>query len=103
MLARARFCRLAYIAQKVAFTLLTRGRLNLLQLARYASLKTRTVRASVLVLIQHNLVWHAQAEDGSEVLEFNPEECLLRLRYGRYTWLADDMFGEKVCLGPFFC
>lgn len=83
-------------AQKVAFALLTRGRLTLLQLVRYTSMKARAVRASVLVLIQHNLAWHAQSEDGVEVIEFNPEECILRLRFGRYVWQTEELLGAKV-------
>ncbi|THH10267.1 hypothetical protein EW145_g1436 [Phellinidium pouzarii] len=80
--------------QKVALTLLTRGRLSLLQLTRFTALKTRSVRAAVLILIQQNLLWHAQSDDDGEVVEFNTDECLLRLRFGRYIWLAEQLFGS---------
>jgi len=77
----------------VASTLVTRGRLSLGQLIRFSSLKPSTVRASVLVLVQHNLLWHTQTEDGA-VVELIVEECLLRLRFGRFVWLTDQLFGK---------
>ncbi|KAJ7286042.1 hypothetical protein C8J57DRAFT_1286564 [Mycena rebaudengoi] len=78
----------------VASILLTRGRLTLGQIIRFTSLKPRTVRASVLVLVQHNILWHAHSEDEGEVLEINMEECLVRLRFGRFVWQAGQLFGE---------
>lgn len=48
------------------------------------------------MLVQHNILWHAQSETEGEVLEVNPEECLMRLRYGRYVWLAEQLFGKAV-------
>lgn len=82
--------------KKVASTLLIYGRLSLLQIARYSTLKPRAVRAAVIVLIQHNLAWHANSEDEGEVIEFNTEECLLRLRYGRFVWQAEQLYGQAV-------
>ena len=82
--------------KKVASALLTYGRLTLLNIARYASLKPRTVRAAVIILVQHNLAWHAQSDTGGEVIEFNTEECLLRLRYGRFAWQAEKLYGKAV-------
>ncbi|KAJ7184204.1 RNA polymerase III subunit RPC82-domain-containing protein [Mycena filopes] len=81
------------LTANVASVLLTRGRLTLPQLVRFTSLRPRTVRASVLVLVQHNVLWHAQTEDEGEVFEVNIEECLLRLRFGRYVWQAGELFG----------
>ena len=83
--------------QNVASALLTRGRLPLLQLVHFTGLKPRTVRQSILVLIQHNIVWHALTEDEGEVLEVNTDECLTRLRFGRYVWQAEQLFGQAVC------
>ncbi|KAI0282164.1 hypothetical protein BGY98DRAFT_956058 [Russula aff. rugulosa BPL654] len=77
----------------VASTLLTRGRLSFPQLVRYSQLKPRTVRAAILVLVQHNILWHATSEDEGEVFEVNIDECLTRLRFGRYVWLAEQRFG----------
>ncbi|EIM82477.1 uncharacterized protein STEHIDRAFT_171381 [Stereum hirsutum FP-91666 SS1] len=82
------------LTSKVASTLLTRGRLSFPHLVRFSSLKPRTVRASILVLVQHNLLWHAQSDDDGEVFEVNVEDCLTRLRYGRYVWLAEQLFGK---------
>ncbi|KAI0670546.1 RNA polymerase III subunit RPC82-domain-containing protein [Trametes maxima] len=78
----------------VASVLLTHGRLGLSQLLRYSKLKPRTVRAAILILVQHNLLWHAQSEDEGEVFEMNIDECLMRLRYGRYVWLSEQLYGK---------
>lgn len=78
----------------VASVLLARGRMPILQLVRYSSLKPQTVRAAVLVLVQHNIIWHTQIEDEGEVLEFNINECLMRLRFGRFIWQAGELFGK---------
>ncbi|KAI0080589.1 hypothetical protein K474DRAFT_1769343 [Panus rudis PR-1116 ss-1] len=76
----------------VASVLLQRGRLPLPHIVRYAKLKPRTVRGAVLVLVQHNLLWHAETDLEGVVLEINVEECLMRLRYGRYVWQAEQLF-----------
>jgi DNA-directed RNA polymerase III subunit RPC3 len=52
----------------------------------------------VLVLVQHNILWHAHSEDEGEVLEINMEECLVRLRFGRFVWQAGQLFGEPVSI-----
>lgn len=76
--------------------LLCRGRLSLSQIIRYSGLKPRTVRAAIIVLIQHNILWHAQSDVEGEVLEINVDECLMRMRYGRYVWQAEQLFGKAV-------
>jgi DNA-directed RNA polymerase III subunit RPC3 len=53
------------------------------------------VRTAILVLVQHNVLWHTQMDD-DEVLEVNVLECLMRLRFGRFVWQAEEAFGEKV-------
>ncbi|KAG9318123.1 hypothetical protein JVU11DRAFT_190 [Chiua virens] len=83
------------LTAKVASALLTRGRLSLPQLVRFTGMKPRTVRASILMLVQHNILWHAHTDDEGEMLEFNTLECLLRLRFGRYAWLAESLFGQS--------
>lgn len=50
------------------------------------------------MLIQHNVLWHAQTEDEGEVLEVNVEECLMRLRFGKFIWLTTQIFGKAVWL-----
>ena len=77
--------------------LLTKGRLPLAQLARLSELKLRTARASILALIQHNILWHTKSDDELEMFEINVDECLMRLRFGRFVWLAEHIFGQAVC------
>ncbi|CDO70737.1 hypothetical protein BN946_scf184798.g52 [Trametes cinnabarina] len=79
----------------VASVLLTHGRLGFPQLLRFSRLKPRTVRAAILILVQHNLLWHAQSDDEGEAFEMNIDECLMRLRYGRYVWLAERLYGKS--------
>ncbi|KAF7311638.1 RNA polymerase III subunit C3 [Mycena kentingensis (nom. inval.)] len=83
------------LTSKVASVLLTRGRLTLPQIVRFTGLKPRTVRACIIALVQHNVLWHAEPPGEGEVFEFNIEECLLRLRYGRFVWQTEQLFGEK--------
>ncbi|PFH49102.1 hypothetical protein AMATHDRAFT_148437 [Amanita thiersii Skay4041] len=86
------------LTAEVASTLLTRGRLSFAQLLRYSDAgvrsKQRSVRAAVLVLVQHNVLWHAQSEEEGEVFEVNVEECLMRLRFGRFLYLTEELFGK---------
>ncbi|KAF8580680.1 hypothetical protein K439DRAFT_1636837 [Ramaria rubella] len=81
------------LAAKVSSVLLTRGRMPMPQLVRFSALKPRTIRAVVIALVQHNLLWHAEQDEG-EVLEFNEEECLMRLRFGRFITLAGQLLGQ---------
>ncbi|KAK7440228.1 RNA polymerase III subunit C82 [Stygiomarasmius scandens] len=79
----------------VANTLLTKGRLTFPQLLRYTKLRPRTLRSCILVLVQHNVLWHTtNPDDGSEVVEFNVDECLVRLRFGTFVYLAEAVFGN---------
>ncbi|EMD38586.1 hypothetical protein CERSUDRAFT_153553 [Gelatoporia subvermispora B] len=78
----------------VAGVILVRGRLALPHIVRFSGLKPRTVRAAVLVLVQHNLLWHSHVDGEGEMLEVNVEECLMRLRYGRYVAQAEELFGK---------
>ncbi|KAI0933160.1 hypothetical protein AcV7_004715 [Taiwanofungus camphoratus] len=82
------------LVSSVASVLLTRGRLPLSQIIRVSGLKPRTVRAAILILVQHNVLWHTQSDDDGEVLEVNIDECLMRLRYGRYVWQAEQLYGK---------
>ncbi|KAF6765012.1 RNA polymerase III subunit RPC82 helix-turn-helix domain-containing protein [Ephemerocybe angulata] len=82
------------LTSKVASALLTRGRLPLSQLVVFTGLKLRTIRASLISLIQHNVVWHVQNAGEPEMFEVNVDECLMRLRYGRYILQAEKLFGK---------
>lgn len=83
------------LTANVASALLTRGRLSLSQLVRYTTMKPRTVRAAILVLVQHNILWHSNTEEEGEMLEFHTQECLMRLRFGRFVWQAEQLFGPS--------
>lgn len=63
---------------------------------RFTSLNPRTARAAILILVQHNIVWHSVTEEEGEVLEVNIDECLIRLRFGRFAWQAEELFGRTV-------
>ncbi|KAI0273832.1 hypothetical protein BC834DRAFT_855789 [Gloeopeniophorella convolvens] len=81
------------LTSTVVSVLLSRGRLSFPQIVRYSVLKPRTVRAAILALVQHNVLWHATSDDGGEIFEVNTDECLTRLRFGKYVWLAEQHFG----------
>lgn len=83
------------LTAKVVDTLLVRGRLSLPQIVRYTQLKPRTIRACVLALTQHNILWHAETTEDGEVLEVNIEECLARLRFGTYVHTTNQLFGNE--------
>ncbi|EPT00131.1 hypothetical protein FOMPIDRAFT_1030603 [Fomitopsis schrenkii] len=82
------------LTAKVASVLLCRGRMPLAYIIRISGLKPRTVRAAILVLVQHNILWHSQSDDEGEVVDINIDECLTRLRFGRYVWQAEQLFGK---------
>ena len=70
--------------------------MNLTQIVQFTSLKPRTARAAVIILFQQNLLWRSSADEKREVLEFNVDECLTRLRFGRYVWWAEKKCGVLV-------
>ncbi|KDR81424.1 hypothetical protein GALMADRAFT_221286 [Galerina marginata CBS 339.88] len=82
------------LTAKVASMLLTRGRLSLFQLARFSGIKPRTTRACVLVLVQQNILWHTKGDDEGEMFEVNVNECLMRLRFGKFVWIAERIYGK---------
>ncbi|KAL9714963.1 RNA polymerase III subunit C82 [Leucoagaricus gongylophorus] len=82
------------LTARIVSTLLTRGRLPLPQIVRYTQLKPRTVRESILVLVQHNVLWHAKSDDGTAFFEVNVDECFMRLRFGKVVFLARQLFGQ---------
>ncbi|KAG8738592.1 RNA polymerase III subunit C82 [Ceratobasidium sp. 414] len=81
------------VAGKVANALLNRGRLQLPMLIRFTGLKPSLVRAALIALIQHNIVWHAEDTVDGEVVEIDWEECLTRLRFGKMLAIAKERFG----------
>ena len=65
---------------------------------RFSQLKPRTVRAAVIVLIQHNLIRHFKSEEEGETLHFDEDECLTRLRFGQLVQLANQLHGEEASI-----
>lgn len=70
------------------------GRLSFRELVLFSKVKPRAIRASLLVLSQHNLLWHSSA-GGEEHYEFNVDECLQRVRFGKFLLVARELFGEE--------
>ncbi|KAF8201717.1 RNA polymerase III subunit RPC82-domain-containing protein [Pholiota molesta] len=83
------------LTAKLASVLLIRGRLALFSLIRLSQLKPRNARAAILILVQHNVLWHTKGEDNVEMFEINIDECLLRMRFGKFIWLAEQKFGRQ--------
>lgn len=50
------------------------------------------------MLVQHNVLWHAKGDDDVEMFELNVDECLIRLRFGRFIWLSEQIFGPTVSI-----
>ncbi|WVQ74734.1 hypothetical protein IAR50_004338 [Cryptococcus sp. DSM 104548] len=82
------------IVQRVASTLLNRGRLPATTIARLSGLSPHVTNASLLILIQHSLVQSNGASvkqtGEDEQYEFNVDECLLRLRWGRILAITHE-------------
>jgi DNA-directed RNA polymerase III subunit RPC3 len=91
---------LELIYQRVASTLLNRGRCNAATVARLAGLTRATGNAALLILVQHNLVGSTGGSrrdpPEEEMYEFDVSECLLRLRWPRVLALTEDKFGDEV-------
>jgi len=88
------------ILQRVASTLLHRGRLSIFTLKHLTALSLQHVRAAVLILLQHNLLQYSQLPSVpggpvTETYEFVAEECLLRLRWGRILALTEARVGVE--------
>ncbi|KAG8837984.1 RNA polymerase III subunit C82 [Serendipita sp. 405] len=96
------------IIASVVNVLASRGRLTFRQLVVFTKIRPRAIRATLLVLTQHSLLWHSsstsasnnvllggkETDEGEEVFEFNVDECLLRLRFGKYLLIAKELFGD---------
>ncbi|KAG8863734.1 RNA polymerase III subunit C82 [Tulasnella sp. 330] len=87
------------VAAKVSSTLLLRGRLPLSHLIRLSGVPPKDARHALLILIQHNIVWHSQSdpesEGGGDVnYEINWEEPVARLRFGTYLSILGERLGE---------
>lgn len=82
----------------VSSVLLNRGRLSYETLLRLVprTLTQRSVQASLLVLVQHNCLFHVQdSDDGLEYFEMNVPEILQRRKIGSVAAMARDMYGKR--------
>ena len=79
----------------MAEALAIRGRLSFRDLAFFTKLKPRIIRGAIIVLVQHNLLWHSKS-DGDEIFELIVEDCFMRLRFGKYVQIAQDLLGDDV-------
>ena len=88
-------------SQRVASTLLNRGRLPISTLKHLSATPLATTQAAVLTLIQHNLVKYCgvTGEDevpvGGDQFEFETWECLMRLRWGRILAATERDFSKE--------
>lgn len=69
-----------------------------MRIVRATPFRSQRVANALLVLIQHNLVWHWVSPSGQEIFEINEGEILMRLRYGRYLAITEDVFDDSVSL-----
>ena len=79
----------------MAEALATCGRLSFRDLAFFTKLQPRIIRGAILVLVQHNLLWHSNS-DGEDIFELIVEDCFMRLRFGKYVQIAQDLLGDEV-------
>lgn len=86
--------------QRVASTLLNRGRLPIPTISRLAAVSRQSTLAAILILMQHNLVLSNGASikelEEEELYEFDVQACLMRLRWGRILALTQERLGTAV-------
>ncbi|KAK9765015.1 RNA polymerase III subunit C82 [Basidiobolus ranarum] len=86
------------VVERVGTILVKKGRLPLNQIKVLAKVSLRQVRESLLILIQHHLVYHADTgETGATFTyyEANVDEILARLRIGLIINSANEWFGKE--------
>ncbi|KAI8577106.1 hypothetical protein K450DRAFT_253690 [Umbelopsis ramanniana AG] len=86
------------IVEQVAQVLLTKGRLTLSGIVQFTQMPVRTVREALVVMIQHNICFYAEAREGLRQVCFysiGQDEILLRLRIGRIIYWAGEWFGKE--------
>ncbi|WRT68209.1 uncharacterized protein IL334_005184 [Kwoniella shivajii] len=83
---------------RVASTLLNRGRLPSSTISRLSALPKSTTQASLLILIQHDLVQTNGASykdtGEEEQFEFDTLTCLMRLRWGRIMAITHQKYDD---------
>ncbi|CAO3661965.1 unnamed protein product [Umbelopsis ramanniana] len=86
------------IVEQVAQVLMTKGRLTLSGIVQFTQLPIRTVREALVVMIQHNICFYAEAREGLRQVcyySIGQDEILLRLRIGRIIYWAGEWFGKE--------
>lgn len=86
------------IVEKVASTLLLRGRLNLFLLSEYCKVPKKQLRDSLFILIQHNLVSFADLPEGSKLVTYYSLEIaniLNRILFMKILSLAKEKYGVE--------
>lgn len=81
--------------------LLTKGRLPLATIARFTKLPLKTVRESLVVLMQHNVCHYAEVQEGLRHVCYysvNQDEILMRLRIGRVIYWSGEWLGKEVSI-----
>lgn len=102
------FCvsRRAHTVQRVASTLLNRGRLGVTTIARLSAISRPHTLASLILLMQHDLVQSSgeslRGTGGEEMYEFDVQECLMRLRWGRILSLTQERLGPVVSVSALY-
>ncbi|KAJ3342354.1 DNA-directed RNA polymerase III subunit RPC3 [Gonapodya sp. JEL0774] len=89
------------IPERVATTLLLKGRLTIGGLVNHTKLPARQVRESLFVLIQHNLMHWIESTEGQRVVthyNIEEEEVLARLRLPLHAALVRTLFGNDAAL-----
>jgi transcription initiation factor IIE alpha subunit len=91
--------RYIHLTQKVASTLLSRGRCSFPQIVQKTHLSQKSVRELLFVLVQNNLVTYADVEEGARIVvyyEISVEQILLRDRFPVYVLLTKLKLNEDV-------
>ncbi|KAG1449141.1 hypothetical protein G6F46_008167 [Rhizopus delemar] len=83
---------------QVARQLLLKGRLALPDIIRFTGLSTRQVKESLVVLVQHSIVYFSEAPEGKIEPTFysiDPERIMMRLRMGSILRDVDERYGKE--------
>ncbi|KIM32168.1 hypothetical protein M408DRAFT_326822 [Serendipita vermifera MAFF 305830] len=87
-------CHFGDIVANVVQALSSHGRLMFRELVLFTKLKPRAIRAALLVLTQHGLLWHSVSGE-EEMYELNIDGCLIRLRFGKFLVITGQLFGDE--------
>ena len=79
--------------------MLSRGRSNVTFLVQKSKQSVKTVKESLIKLLQHRLITYAEQAQGTRVITFyeiNIHNVMLRDRFPLYIQIAISNFGEAV-------